>query len=172
MKHAYYYSLIRKTLKFLIPEDKSVLYFGMYDENILESLNTSSAVGISEDKIISEKGNPSTTQFVKSEFQEYVPGEKFDYIVLDSTLGKVNDINKHLKNISLACNEQTRIVIHQENHLWEPVLKLASAFGMKNKERTNNWISIGDIHTFLKSSGFEPTRTFKRNLFPLRLFYL
>lgn len=156
-------------MKFLIPEGKSVLYFGLYDENILRLLQPKDAVGISEETSFAETTN---IRYVKSAFQDFIPDKKFDYIVLDSTLGKASDISKHLKNISLACDKHTRVIIHQENHLWEPFLKLASALGMKNKEKTNNWLSIGDIHTFLKSSGFEPTRTFKRNIFPLRLFFL
>jgi len=170
MKHGYYYNLIARVLTFVIPKKKTILYYGYYNKNIITALNSSYCVCITEEEY---KGEPiPNILFIQSHFENYIPEQKFDYIVLDIALGITDDICLLLKNISIACTSNTRIIIHQENYLWQYILKIASLIGLKNKEKTQNWLSVGDIRTYLKSTGFEATRSFNKNIFPLKLGFL
>ena len=157
-EHQYYYSLVQKTFKFLIPEQKKILCYGVFDPHTIPSLKPSQVVSIADESSI--------------KFKDYIPEQKFDYVILNIALGMTDDICELLKKIKLGCERHTRIVIHQENYMWEPFLKLAARLGLKKKENTKNWVSVSDIHSFLASSGFEPTRSFNKNILPMKLGFL
>ena len=149
MNNSYNFNLIKQCFKFLIPENKRVLYLGIMGDELLPYIKPYYAVCVSDEVI-----------------HEFQPEEKFDYIIMDEAIGKTEDISALLSNISPACNTQTRIIIHQRNHLWEGILKLSSKFGLKKKERTQNWLSVDDVRTYLNMAGFETTRTFRKTIFP------
>ena len=174
MNHTYYYNLISKSLKFLIPEGKTLLYYGHYNSSIIPSLKPSYSICVSEEKnfdFLYNKDYPNIS-FVHTQFQDYIPKKKFDYIVLDVAIGKTEDICHLLKNISQACYSHTRIIVHQENHLWQSLLKFAALLGLKKKEKTKNWLSVGDVYSYLKTAGFEPIRSFNKNLFPVKMGFI
>lgn len=166
MHHSYYYDLIARELKFMIPEGKSLLYYGHLNERLILPLQPTNAVFVSEEEPSAH--HPDIT-LIHSRFETYVPKRTFDYIVLDIALGKAEDMNLLLKNVMAGCSAYTRIIIHQENFLWQPILKAAATLGLKNKERTANWLSVNDINTYLKASGFEPAHSFKKTICPVKL---
>lgn len=168
IKHNYYYTQIQLLLKFLIPPGKRVLYFGCFRDEVVLALEPSYAVVINEE-VIERKAKTPAVDFVFSKYHLYKPEEKFDYVVLDTSIGKTENINLLLRNVSLACSRHTRIIIHQENFLWRPLLKLAASFGLKNMEKTQNWLSVKDVESYLKGAGFDTTRIFKKTIFPLKL---
>lgn len=167
MKHSYYYTLIQWLLRFLIPSNKRILYYGCYKDEIVYSLGPSCAVIVNEET--KERISNTAVEFVHCPYHLYKPRDKFDYIVLDTVTGKTVDINLLLRNISPACHSHTRLIIHQENYLWRPLLDLAAALGLKKPEKTQNWLSVKDMETYLMAAGFETTRIYKKNIFPLRL---
>ncbi len=61
---------------------------------------------------------------------------------------------------SIACGALTngRIIVTYYNFVWEPVLKLAEALGLKTKWPDQNWLSMSDIRNLLYLSGFEVFR--------------
>ena len=166
MRHSYYHGLIEKILKFLIPENKSLLYYGNYNQHLVDSLKPFYSVSVSNQM---NDDNSFNLKYIDFHFEDYAAVRVFDYIVLDAALGKTDDICLLLKNVWKASTKHTRIIIHQKNFLWQPVFKIAAFFGLLKKERTNNWLSVGDIHTYLKASGFEPTRSFNKNLCPVKM---
>lgn len=171
MRHRYYYTQIQRLLKFLIPPGKSILYFGCYREDVIYSLDASSSVVINEevDERISKN---KSVEFVHCKYHLYNPQQEYDYIILDTVIGKTENINLLLRNISSACSSHTRIIIHQENYLWRPLLNFAASFGLKKQEKTQNWLSIKDVETYLETAGFESTRVYKKNIFPLKAGFL
>ncbi len=169
--HNYYHTILQGLLQFLIPEKHRILYYGAHYQEIIFSLHPASAVIINEEINKENQENP-VTQFVHNKYHLYKPAEKFDYIILDGAIGKTENINRLLKNLAVACTSHTRIIIHQENYLWRPIFNLASAFGWTKLEKTQNWLSIKDVETYLKAAGFESTRTYKKTIFPIKFLFL
>jgi len=174
LTHTYYHQSIERTLTFLIPKRKRILFLGSYDGKQLSKLSPSKGVGVEADKKVWAKAAKrySKLKFVNSEYAKYKPREKFDYIVLSGALGKSDDLSGVLLNLQEACIPSTRLIIYQHNHLWQWVLDVAEALDLKRREGVHNWLSIGDVELYLKAAGFEVTRTFKRNLFPLKAGFL
>lgn len=169
-RYSYYYRSIEKVLKFLIPSQKNILYYGAHNLSALNALQPTKAICI--DVTAKTKNDFSNIQLVTSDYHNYSPAEKFDYVVLDVAIGQTEDICRLLENLHSACERHTRIIIHQENYLWQWIFRLASAIGLKNKEATQNWLSIGDVKSYLHASGFEVTRVFRKTVFPLQLIFI
>src|SRR5262249_26643656 len=57
------------------------------------------------------------------------------------------------------CTEQSRLLIINYNQLWEPILEVASAVGLRAPCIEPNWVSVQDVRGFLRLSGFRHIRT-------------
>ncbi len=172
MKKAYYYSVNKRTLKFLIPQGKKILYYGLCDFSIVSLLNPVCLLCIHDEPAYIEKKRGDKFSFVYSPYALYEPVQKFDYIVLDRVLIKTEGIGKVFENIFSACDEHTRIIIRQQNHLWEPLLRLARFLGVGKKEKIKKGLSVSEVQAYLVSGGFEQTRTLRKTLFPFKLIYI
>lgn len=170
MNHAYYYRQVTKELRFIIPPGSSVLYFGCYNGVLIEALQPSRSVAVFHDEVINPVSIPGNA-YVRSEYKNYIPSAKFDYIVVDAALGKTDDICLFLRNLMKACTMESRIIIRQENRIWRPLLWLGARVGLKSKEVTRNWLSLNDLRTYLAAMGYEPTRLFRRNLIPVKVLF-
>lgn len=167
--HRYYHQRVTKTLKFIIPENKKVLFIGSLNGFALASLSPSKGIGVESDPklcALAKKNYPSL-KFICKSYEKFMIKEKFDFIVLNGSLGKSKDLVGLIKSLQTACNPETRILVYQHNHLWQWVLSVAESWNLKRKEGTQNWLSISDTSVYLMGSGFEVTRIFKRTLSPI-----
>ena len=53
------------------------------------------------------------------------------------------------------CHPAPRRVNTQNNDLWVPIFRAAEWFYRKRRSAGQNWLSCGDIETFLTGAGFE-----------------
>ena len=162
------------TYSFLIPSNKKVLFYGFFDGKELNKLSPGVGIGIEPDKKLYQvlKKRFPKLKFVNCRFEDYQPAGKFDYIVLNGTLGKTGNIFQVLKKVQTACHPSTRILIYQYNYLWQWVLALAEKLGFKKKEGVQNWLSVSDVTTYLEGANFQVTRIFRRTIFPSNFFGL
>lgn len=169
VKHKYYHNRVLETFKFIVPENKSILFIDSLDGYILANLKPSKGLGIETNESLfkAAKVKYKKLNFKKINFDKFKSKQKFDYIILDGSLGKSSDISGLLNNLRASCNPSTRILIYQHNHLWQWILALAEKLNFKRKEGTQNWLSIADTSVYLKGAGFEATRVFKRTLSPI-----
>jgi len=173
-QYKYYHKRIRKVFSFIIPPNKKILFFGSYDGKILASLRPKMGIGIEVERKIFKiaKKRHLKLKFLNISYDSYIPKEKFDYIILNSTLGQTTDMLRVLKNIFRACCPSTKILIYQHNYLWEGILNFAEKLSLKRKEGVQNWLSINDVKTYLEGANFQVTRIFRRTIFPLNFFGL
>lgn len=83
-------------------------------------------------------------------------------IILDNIIGEIPDIQKYLEELRNEIDEETRVLISYHNPLWEPVLNLASAIGLRKKIASQNWLDQNDLANVLNLSGFDVVSTQKR----------
>ncbi len=95
--------------------------------------------------------------------------KKFDYIVLEGTLGSTDDIQQYLEQLRGFCHKDTRIIIEYYSYLWQYLLKLGEKLGFKKPEKIQNWLTWQDIFNFLHLAGFEPIKTERCVLFPFNI---
>lgn len=91
---------------------------------------------------------------------------KYDYIILDELVGNIDDIQDFLQKLHSNCHPESRIIVTYYNHLWEPVLKLATYLGWRKDPGEQNWLDNNDISNLLILADFEVITEQKRVLVP------
>jgi hypothetical protein len=171
----YFHRSVNQALQFLVPEGKSVLYYGQVLPGILPELKALRCVIVSQD-IVDESALPTgdgrKCEVVLSAYEAYLPDETFDYIILNGTLGECHDICSLLKNALSACEPSTRLIIYQHNFLWQGIISLAEKLCLIRKGVVQNWVSVRDLSSYLDGMGFQVVRTFRQTICPLRLGFL
>lgn len=170
-KNKYYHNYVLNLLKFLIPEEKKILDVGCGLGDFLNALKPSSGYGIDiSDKMIEEASKKfQDYNFEVKDIQNEEINEKFDYILLNNTIGDLEDVWKCFRNLKKNCSESTRVVIVYYNYLWEPVLKLAEKIGLKIKQPHQNWLNDKDISNLLYLNGFEVVKYGYDCIFPYKI---
>lgn len=174
-RNAHYHEEDLNYLGFLVPQGLRVLVLGGDIGLVLDRLKPSHGVGVS----ISEK----MIALARDRFPdyEYHAGDiedpqvlgaltgTFDVIVLVDMIGLLEDCEAMLASLQRLSRSDTRVVIAYWSHLWEPILKLASALGHRMPQVEENWLSTADIDNLLNLSDFEIVKREWRQLVPKRL---
>ncbi len=156
-KNAYYHGCIRKYLQFVVPQGVSVLDVGCFAGEQLASLKPARGVGIDFGKKIIEvarKKFPSL-EFHAREVDNIDLVEKFDYVVVNNTIGYANDLQSAFASLKKVCRPDSKLVLFYHNNLWRPFLKLAELMGLRMKWSSQHWIASKDIVNLLDLNDFE-----------------
>ncbi|MEK9177665.1 MAG: glycosyltransferase [Patescibacteria group bacterium] len=93
--------------------------------------------------------------------------KKYEYIIASDVLGYVGDIQSFLRKTVECLTNDGRIVITQYNALWEPILRLASALGLRKVIIEQNWLSILDLKNFAYLAGYEVVKSGTKMIMPV-----
>ncbi|HKC04973.1 MAG TPA: glycosyltransferase [Patescibacteria group bacterium] len=88
--------------------------------------------------------------------------KKFDGVILDNVIGDIPDLQTYFGNLRKVISPNTKVLVSYHNHLWEPVLSLASKMGLRKKVGIQNWLDENDLANILNLSGFEVVTSQKR----------
>lgn len=92
-----------------------------------------------------------------------------DYIVLSGNINRESDIIEFLKEINSVCTPDARILLTYYSSLWQPIIKLATILGLREKVAKENWTAPEDIQNFACLTGFERIKRQPRILIPLKI---
>jgi SAM-dependent methyltransferase len=160
-RNQYYYGWLEKIYRFVVRPGSRVLHIGCECGDLLAAVKPAYGVGVDGDEkaiALAKKRFPHLN-FIVAEPHELRLNEKFDYILICNTLGEWKDIQQVLERIYPLTNEETRIVITYYNYLWEWVLRLGSALGMRRPRPQQNWLPTDDIANLLNLGNFDVIRT-------------
>src|SRR6185436_14602078 len=167
-----------KFTRFLIPPGKRVLELGCGRGDMLATLQPSYGVGVDFSGraieraralhpdlhfILGDAEDPATLAAIEG---------PFDYIVVADTIGMFEDIDGTLRLIHKLCAPSTRIIISYYSHLWEPVLKIAEALGLRSRQPRINYIATADFRNLMDLADCEVISQEQRQLLPQRWFGL
>jgi hypothetical protein len=163
----YYYGRIKRLLRFIIEPQKRVLELRCQTGHLLAAVEPSFGTGveISEKLVAIAQENYPGLQFLCCDPENVTLGEDFDYIIVNQIFDTV-DIQTTFDRVRAHCKPETRVLIINYNHLWEPVLAFASRLGLRSPCVEPNWLSDEDVREFLKLSGLRPLRTHQILLCP------
>ncbi len=168
-KNRFYHEETERYLHYLIPSGSSIIEIGCATGDTLASLNPRRGVGIdiSSGMIeIARKKFPHL-EFQVDDFEDLHINEKFDYVLIDGTIGHVDDIQLAFGELHKICKPQTRVIIVYYNYLWEPLLKFAEAVGLRMKHLLEHWLPLDDIANLLYLNNFEVVKKGYRCLLPV-----
>ncbi|AWK90186.1 glycosyltransferase [Azospirillum thermophilum] len=165
----------RAYLRFLVPENASILEIGCGTGDTLASLTPSRGVGIDLSPAMVEQArirHPGLEFHVgNAEDPAALAGIEgtFDVILLSDTVGFLDDIEETLRQLHRFATERTRIIVSYHARVWEPVLAAAERLGLKMPQGQMNWLSTADIMGLLELAGWQPVKREWRQLVPKRL---
>ena len=164
----HYYSELRDFFRFVIPENVSVLEIGSGTGDLLAELKPARALGLdfSQAMTAAAKKRHPALDFATDDIEALAAAEKFDYVVMQDLLGHLDDIWLAFRNLSKVTGPGTRIAITSYNPLWEPLVILAEAAGLKAKNPRQNWLALADIENLLYLNNYEVIKKGYRFLMP------
>lgn len=167
-KNWYYHHFIAKLYTFLIPKDKTILQISCKNGFILSQLKAKNAVGIDEDAhcILEAQQQQQNGHFFSTSMHDIPDGQKFDYIILSSSIMETDDVQILLESLHKFCDAHTRIIADFYSCAWEPILWLTQKLKLRRATPLKNWLSIADVKNFLSLAGFETIRHESHLLIP------
>lgn len=159
-RHPYYYAQLHRMFKTHIPPGASVLEIGCGLGDLLADLQPARGVGIESKPDIARLAARrfGDLEILCDDYDSFELDETFDYIVISNALAEMDDIQAMLQRVSRVCHPGTRIIMAYFNALWEPILRLTAALGLRQKVRQANWLSMADIANLLELADFEVVR--------------
>ena len=129
--------------------------------DLLAALEPSVGVGVDVSPRMVElarERHPRLDFRVADAVSDALPEGPFDAIVLSDVIGHLPDVQLALEAVRPLLAPGGRVIVTYYNFVWEPVLKLAEALGLKTPWPDQNWLSMKDIENLLYLAGFEVVR--------------
>ncbi|HTB30518.1 MAG TPA: methyltransferase domain-containing protein, partial [Bacteroidia bacterium] len=167
--NGYYWRDITFFCNYFSHEEISVLEIGCGTGELIGKVKGRRKVGIDFSPSMIEIGKKQypDVEFICMNAEEIELNEKFDLIILSNLVGHLDDVEKVFLELNKLCHPGTKIIVNYYNYLWEPLLKLAEAVGLKSAPYRQNWLTLRDINNLLYISGFDVYRNVRRMLFPV-----
>jgi SAM-dependent methyltransferase len=175
-KSAFFHREDEIYLRFLIPEGARVLEIGCGTGDTLAALAPSYGVGVDFSPAMIDQArqlHPGLTFHVgDAEYAETIAalGGPFEFILVQDTIGSLEDCQKFLAQLHPLCTRETRIVVGYFSHLWQPVLKLAEVLGLRMPYPSQNVLAPDDVAALAALADFDPVKAERRILMPVFLF--
>ncbi len=94
---------------------------------------------------------------------------KFDYVILSGVLPQLYDLHSSLVAIAGLCHRDTRLIIATFSRLWQPVIRLGEACGLKQRIIDESWLPSDEIRNILAQNDFSMMRQTEGILLPLHV---
>lgn len=165
--NAYYYEQVFQLLRFIIPPGKRVLQVGCLTPDFLNAVSPSFGVGIdlgTRQVELARRRFPHLRFEVHNNYDVGNTGT-FDYVIITDINDQADPIAS-LRALAAVMNDQTRVIVQNYNHLWEPLLRLTESLGQKFPLPLQNWLSTPEVANILTLSDYEPLQVYRRVLAP------
>lgn len=157
----YYYGEMTALLRFVIPNDVSLVHIGANLGHLLSALGAKEKVGIdSSEEVVSEaKKKFSDIEFIQDDIDNLKTSRTFDYALLSEITDTLRDVPTTLSYAKSLIRERGRLVIVSRSRLWQPLFALARVLGFsKPQSPFRSLVMSKDLQNMLYLSGFEVVR--------------
>ncbi len=163
-----YYRYLAGLVGKLVPNPRRVLELGSGSGDLLKSLKPEYGVGvdISSGMVELAKANNPEMKFIEGDAETIELDEKFDTVLMVNLVGLLDDVYAAFQRANTVLDEQGRLVVVYYNHLWEPILRLASLLKLRAPVPYENWLPIAEIENLLALTGYQVVRKGGRMLCP------
>ncbi len=167
----YYRRYLEKLVGLLVPERARILECGCGTGSLLASLTPKDGVGIdtSEAMIEQARGDYPDLAFKVADAVTYDRQTDFQTVLMVNLIGLLEDIQAAFQNARQLLASDGRLVIVYYNHLWEPLLRFASALKLRAPIPPENWMPLAEIENLLELSGYQVVRSNRRLLMPVNI---
>jgi len=167
-RNHHYHSELRAFFRFIIPKKSSVIEIGSGTGDLLADLKPARGLGVDFSPAMTAMAiarHPGLN-FITGDIEALETSDKFDFVLMQDLLGHLDDIWLAFRNLSKVTGPGSRVVITSYNPLWEPLVMLAEAAGLKAKNPRQNWLAMADIENLLYLNNYEVVKKGCRFLMP------
>ena len=172
-KNWYFHQYLARLVGRHVLPGSAVIDLGCGNGDMLAALQPALGVGIDFNPaaIAQAKATHPDLTFHEAEI-ESVAGlklPKFDYVILSGVLPQLYDLHSSLAAIAGLCHRDTRLIIATFSRLWQPVIRLGEACGLKQRIIDESWLPSDEIRNILAQNDFAMVRQTEGILLPLHV---
>ena len=163
-----YYRYVVGLVRRLVPDPGRVLELGSGSGDLLAALNPRHGVGVDLSSImvdVAQQRHPDL-EFRVGDAEGAEFDARFDVVLMVNLVGLLDDVYAALRTAHDALDPRGRLVIVYYNHLWEPILRLASLLRLRAPIPHENWLPLSQVESLLRLTEFEVVRSGRRMLCP------
>ena len=170
-RNRYYYGEQARLLGLHVPSDARVLHVGCGLGDLLAALHPGDGLGIDLSPRVIElaRNRHPHLRFQELDPERFELPGTFDVVVISSALADMADIQSCLEHVRKVCAPETRLLLCYYSAVWGPILKLATALGLRRPTGEQNWLGPEDLDNLLKLAGFDLVRRSSETLLPVRV---
>ncbi len=170
-KNRYFHQYLARLVGRHVLPGSTVIDLGCGNGDMLAALKPTLGVGIDFNPaaIAEARAKHPDLTFHETEI-EAVAGlglPKFDYVILSGVLPQLYDLHSSLAAIAGLCHRDTRLIIATFSRLWQPVIRLGEACGLKQRIIDESWLPSDEIGNILAQNDFAMIRQTEGILLPL-----
>lgn len=167
-RNSFYQKTIERQFAFIIPEGATVLELGCSTGDLLNAVKPGQGIGVdfSPTAIELAKQKYAHLEFYLADAVDFTPAIEIDYIIVSDLITSLWDVQAFFRKLRSYVTPRTKIIISSYNYIWEPILNMGEALGLKAKQPLQNWLTIKDIENILQLENFEIIKVEKKLLFP------
>lgn len=166
---SYYHNYFENYLRFLIPDDASVLEIGCGTGHTIANIGDprrNTGIDISPGMINEARSNYPDMDFRVGDANDVELEGTYDVVLLMNTMGYLDDIQSALESYHKVCHSDTRIISVYFNYLWKPLLVLTEKMKLRMPGLERHWLPISDIENMFELADFEMVKFDYKVLFP------
>jgi SAM-dependent methyltransferase len=165
-----YHERLTAIYRFLVPPRRRVLELGCGPGDLLAAVEPAVGVGVdfSSEMIAWACERHPHLRFVEADVHELAMTEPFDVIILSDLVNELWDVQRVFERLVPLCTARTRLIVNTYSRLWELPLALVRRLGLATPVLGQNWLTTDDVANMLDLAGFEPLRSSREILWPLR----
>jgi len=96
----------------------------------------------------------------------------YDSIILVDTIEVINQIDSFLIFLKKYLKKDGKIILSSINPFWNRILSFTEVVKLKNKSKNRAYIHLRKIQPTLHSLGLEVVKSYSRQFFPFKLFFI
>ena len=172
-KRYYYYDYLSRVLKARIAPGQRVLEIGCGSGDLLAACSPSFGVGIdiSGKSVAAARARHPDLHFFEGDAGEASTLTQargpFDVILIVNVLTFMGDVRRLFDALHLVSHSKTRVIIYSYSRLWQPVVRLAEALGLKPAQPADAWIPQEEVRTMLHLADWDVVREDRQIVLPV-----
>ncbi|MHC4109079.1 MAG: glycosyltransferase [Planctomycetota bacterium] len=170
-RNRYYYGEQSRLLGLHVPSGARLLHVGCGLGDLLAALHPGDGLGIDLSPHVIElaRNRHRHLRFEALDPERFELRGTFDSVVISGALADMADIQACLECVRKVCAPETRLLLCYYSAMWGPILRLATALGLRRPTGEQNWLGPEDFDNLLKLAGFDIVRRSSETLLPVRV---